>query len=79
MSNLPKTLKSELAEKVDLLPMEPFKVQGSTDTTKKILWKLRDNQFIESVLIRATEGNEGCTSIKAYSLRIHTSWLCPRL
>ena len=46
MSNLPKTLKSELAEKVDLLPMEPLKVQGSTDTTKKILWKLRDLSLI---------------------------------
>ena len=59
MSNLPKNLKGELAEKVDLLPMEPLKIQGSTDTTKKILWKLRDNQFIESVLIRATEGTKG--------------------
>ena len=59
MSNLPKTLKGELAKKVDLLPMEPLKIQGSTDTTKKILWKLRDNQFIESVLIRATEGTKG--------------------
>ena len=59
MSNLPKALKSDLAEKVDLLPMEPLKVQGSTDTTQKILWKLRDNQFIESVLIRATEGTKG--------------------
>ena len=59
MSNLPKDLKGDLAEKVDLSPMEPVKVQGSTDTTKKILWKLRDNQFIESVLIRATEGTKG--------------------
>lgn len=59
MSNLPKDLKNYLSEKVDLLPMEPVKVQGSRDTTKKILWKLRDNQFIESVLIRATEGTKG--------------------
>ena len=59
MSNLPKGLKKDLSEKVDLLPMEPVKVQGSTDTTQKILWKLRDNQFIESVLIRATEGTKG--------------------
>ena len=59
MSNLPKSLKSDLAEKVDLSPMEPVKVQGSNDTTRKILWKLRDNQFIESVLIRATEGTKG--------------------
>ena len=59
MSNLPKDLKNYLSEKVDLLPMEPVKVQGSRDTTQKILWKLRDNQFIESVLIRATEGTKG--------------------
>ena len=59
MSNLPKGLKRDLSRKVDLLPMAPVKVQGSTDTTQKILWKLRDNQFIESVLIRATEGTKG--------------------
>ena len=59
MSNLPKSLKSDLSELVDLSPMEPVKVQGSSDTTKKILWKLRDQQFIESVLIRATEGTKG--------------------
>ena len=59
MSNLPKELRSDLSEKVDLSPMEPVKVQGSTDTTQKILWKLRDHQFIESVLIRATEGTKG--------------------
>ena len=59
MSNIPKNLKGDLAKKVDLAPMEPVKVQGSTDTTQKILWKLRDNQFIESVLIRATEGTKG--------------------
>jgi 23S rRNA (adenine2503-C2)-methyltransferase len=59
MSNLPKSLKSDLSELVDLCPMEPVKVQGSSDTTKKILWKLRDQQLIESVLIRATEGTKG--------------------
>ena len=59
MSNLPKSLKSDLSELVDLSPMEPVKVKGSSDTTKKILWKLRDQQFIESVLIRATEGTKG--------------------
>ena len=59
MSNLPKSLKADLSEQVDLSPMEPVKVQGSSDTTKKILWKLRDQQLIESVLIRATEGTKG--------------------
>ena len=69
MSNLPKNLKDNLSEKVDLLPMEPVKVQGSTDTTQKILWKLRDNQFIEGVLIRATGERKG-TSIKIDTLHV---------
>ncbi|MBL6827983.1 MAG: 23S rRNA (adenine(2503)-C(2))-methyltransferase RlmN, partial [Opitutales bacterium] len=30
MSNLPKSLKSDLSELVDLSPMEPVKVQGSS-------------------------------------------------
>ena len=29
MSNLPKDLKKDLSEKVDLSPMEPVKIQGS--------------------------------------------------
>ena len=58
MSNLPKGLKKDLSEKVDLSPMDLVKIQGSTDTTQKILWNY-DNQFIESVLIRATEGTKG--------------------
>lgn len=39
--------------------MESVQVQGSSDTTQKVLWKLRDQQFIESVLIRATQGTKG--------------------
>ena len=59
MSNLPKSLRNDLQEKFDLLPMESVQVQGSCDTTQKVLWKLRDQQFIESVLIRATQGTKG--------------------
>jgi len=59
MSNLPKSLRNDLQEKFDLLPMESVQVQGSSDTTQKVLWKLRDQQFIESVLIRATQGTKG--------------------
>ena len=39
--------------------MEIAREQGSVDTTQKFLWKLRDHQFIESVLIPATEGTKG--------------------
>ncbi|MDC3335141.1 23S rRNA (adenine(2503)-C(2))-methyltransferase RlmN [Opitutales bacterium] len=59
MTNLPGGLRQELTEKYDLQPMEISKAQGSSDTTQKFLWKLRDQQFIESVLIPATEGTKG--------------------
>ncbi len=49
MSNLPANLRERLQEEYDLNPMEIARAQGSADTTQKFLWKLRDNQFIESV------------------------------
>ncbi|MEK9772781.1 MAG: 23S rRNA (adenine(2503)-C(2))-methyltransferase RlmN [Opitutae bacterium] len=62
MSNLPKALRKELSSNWDLLPMELVRAQGSADTTRKFLWKLRDGQLIESVLIPATEGTQGVRS-----------------
>ena len=62
MSNLPKSLKQELSTHWDLCPMEILRSQGSTDTTRKFLWKLRDGQLIESVLIPATTGTKGIRS-----------------
>ena len=59
MSNLPAPLRGELAEQWDAVPMQKVKAQGSTDTTRKFLWQLRDGQLIESVLIPATEGTKG--------------------
>ena len=59
MTNLPGGLRQELAQMYDLTPMETAREQGSADTTRKFLWKLRDDQFIESVLIPATEGTKG--------------------
>ena len=59
MSNLPMSLRQDLKEKLDLVPMNLQRSQGSFDTTQKFLWKLRDGQFIESVLIPATEGSKG--------------------
>jgi len=59
MSNLPKGLRDELEQNWELLPMELQRSQGSSDTTQKFLWRLRDGQFIESVLIPATEGSKG--------------------
>jgi len=62
MSNLPKVLRDELSQNWKLLPMELVRVQGSADTTQKLLWKLSDGQLIESVLIPATQGSKGTRS-----------------
>ena len=51
MTNLPQSLRDEISQIFDLVPMELIRTQGSSDTTRKLLWKLRDNQLIESVLI----------------------------
>ena len=53
MSNLPKTLRTQLATEFALQPLELFRKQGSHDTTQKFLWRLSDGAFIESVLIPA--------------------------
>ena len=62
MTNLPQSLRDEISHNFDLVPMELLRTQGSSDTTRKLLWKLRDNQLIESVLIPATEGTKGVRS-----------------
>ncbi len=59
MTNLPKSLRDRLSRYFELLPMELLRLQGASDTTRKFLWKLRDGQLIESVLIPATEGSQG--------------------
>ena len=59
MTNLPANLRGELDKAWDLRPMEMARLQGSEDTTRKFLWRLRDGQYIESVLIPATPGNDG--------------------
>ena len=76
MTNLPKPLREKLSKDWHLLPMELMRSQGSFDTTRKFLWKLRDGQMIESVLIPASEGTHGvrasritlCVSTQVLSL-----------
>jgi 23S rRNA (adenine2503-C2)-methyltransferase len=53
MSNLPKTLRARLAEQYTCDLPALARVQGSVDSTRKFLWRLRDGSFIESVLIPA--------------------------
>ncbi len=53
MSNLPKALREYLTENFSLYPLQAARDLGSTDTTRKMLYKLHDSRYIESVLIPA--------------------------
>ena len=59
MTNLPSDLRTRLTKEWEIRPMEQARVQGSADVTRKFLWRLRDGQFIESVLIPASLGTDG--------------------
>lgn len=59
MSNLSKNLRTALNEKYELVLPEVERIQGSADTTRKFLLKLRDGQFVETVLIPASQGLYG--------------------
>jgi 23S rRNA (adenine2503-C2)-methyltransferase len=62
MTNLPQTLRHQLAEAYTLAQPILARRQGSRDTTEKFLWQLSDGAFIESVLIPATTSLFGETS-----------------
>ncbi len=62
MANLPKTLREKLTEKFSLQTLELVRKQGSRGAAQKFLWKLGDNQFIESVLIPASPALYGDAS-----------------
>src|ERR1041384_7115296 len=53
MSNLPKTLRDQLAANFSFHNLELVRKQGARDTTQKFLWRLDDQSLIESVLIPA--------------------------
>src|SRR3954462_9473057 len=54
MSDLPNELRAQLAEQFEFPPAEVVRVLGSNDTTQKFLFRLRDGNLIESVLIPAS-------------------------
>ena len=62
MSNLPISLRENLANAFLLSPLTLARKQGAYDTTQKFLWQLADRQFIESVLIPASPALYGETS-----------------
>ena len=54
MTNLPHSVRGDLAEKFAFETFEQVRALGSKDTTQKFLWQLRDGNLIESVLIPAS-------------------------
>ena len=62
MSNIPDSLRNQLAEAFQFSTVEASQEQGSLDTTLKYLWKLNDGQFVESVLIPANPALYGGSS-----------------
>ena len=53
MTNLPKTLRERLKERLVTRSMTIATVSGSADTTRKFLLKLNDGRYVETVLIPA--------------------------
>jgi 23S rRNA (adenine2503-C2)-methyltransferase len=65
MSNLPKALRTELAKKVCILPLEFMEKKSEAETnltTAKLLFKLKDEDFIECVAIPSASRITLCVS-----------------
>ena len=54
MTNLPADLRQTLQKRYALQPISLARIQGSHDTTRKLLWKLEKEDYVESVLIPAS-------------------------
>ncbi|MFO1459864.1 MAG: 23S rRNA (adenine(2503)-C(2))-methyltransferase RlmN [Verrucomicrobiota bacterium] len=75
MTNLPRSLRSRLADLYTLELPELLHLQGSRDTTRKFLWRLGDGSLIESVLIPANPALYGDRSDR-HTLCISTQVGC---
>ena len=62
MTNLPQALRTKLADNLCFGKIEIIRVLGSRDTTRKFLFRLSDNNLIESVLIPASPALYGSLS-----------------
>jgi 23S rRNA (adenine2503-C2)-methyltransferase len=66
MGNLPATLRERLATELDLRPLEVLAEQESaTGKTRKLLFRLRDGNTIESVLMHYRDRRTACISTQA--------------
>jgi 23S rRNA (adenine2503-C2)-methyltransferase len=75
MTNLPKSLRQQLAETFSHYTLELVRKQGSQDTTQKFLWRLQDHSLVESVLIPANPALYGDASDR-HTLCISTQVGC---
>lgn len=73
MSNISHEVQEQLATKANIYPLELLREQISRDGTRKYLWRLRDGQAVESVLLH----HEGQTTRDRYTLCISTQVGCP--
>ncbi len=62
MSNLPASLREDLAERFDLVGLDTVERQVSHDGTRKFLFQLRDETTVESVIIPMEEHPTFCIS-----------------
>ncbi len=62
MTNLPAPLRERLGAEFDERPLEVVRRTGSHDTTQKFLFRLRDGQMVETVLIPASPSLYGDTA-----------------
>jgi 23S rRNA (adenine2503-C2)-methyltransferase len=78
MTNLPKPLRDKLDENFSLHTPELVRKQGSSDTTQKFLWRLRDHSLIESVLIPANPASRdyGSDASDRHTLCVSTQVGC---
>jgi 23S rRNA (adenine2503-C2)-methyltransferase len=62
MTDLPQGFRKRLADQLDFSKIDIVRVLGSRDTTRKFLFRLRDGNLIESVLIPASPALYGSRS-----------------
>jgi len=65
MTDLSRDLRAELADKARISSLKIEEVLSSRDGTKKILFKLEDGEFIESVIIPGRNDRTLCVSTQA--------------
>ena len=67
MTDLPKTLRETLKEQCYITaPIVERKQQSALDGTIKYLWRLRDGNCVETVLMRYQHGNTVCEIGRAH-------------